>query len=1157
MTFKRKSSKSRSARKRLPSVPGRRLSLEQLESRIVFSADPLTSILPPNPALAAAPVQVSGLPQFVSAGPQATSGDSADAGPADPSSVVGQADSAGPQGANSGLVEGIPGNPVTGAVSAIATNPDNPDIIYIGTPNGGVWKTTNATTGIRTLDVRTYNDPLRSPAPDVVNAGTKAAVSNLAGSTLQLGTYKYRITYVIGATGAESNASADVTINVTTTGQQITLSNLPIGPAGTTARNIYRTPPNGASYGLIDSIDDNKTLAYADSNFDPPVLTPDHVTNLPTPPVSLATARPSEGGNLVAGTYYYRITYEDATGQESNGSDLIAGTITAADVAAGRQSLTVSGIPSDAAGTLARNIYRSNAGGGSDFAAIGGVPAGDNDPIIDSGVALLHPVTTVTVPYPHWVPLTDSMPSLSITTLVYDAAASQLAYSSANNGKGQADDGSLDVLYAGTGQVSSSASAGAGTGILKSTDGGATWQILGNDQTDLAGLNITAIVPLANNVILVSTMQNGARGGLYRSDKGGTTWTNLSALVTSGLPAGSITDLVVAGGSVFAANVGAADGSFSGAGIYQGSIDGLTWQSITKNGAANVVPDPLTSPTATYDFTAAKPLRILLSAYDNSSGANPGALVYAAVILSAADATGHQANHLARVFRWDNKAKTWSFVTDSPGSQDTNTDVSPAQQQFYDLFPGNQGNLMGSMVVDPSNGNSIYFGGDRQPALLSNGAVHATIKSARLFQYQFNASTPTATTVANIKNNVPRGTQLTNDQALEGTVPSIAGTTPTSADETGFGPSDNNGDNVQLSAGNYRYRFTFVDANGVESNPSDILPVPVQQDYGVTLSNLPQLPTGMVQLNIYRTRANGDWFYLVGSVTSTSAPFVDGLSDDAASTKPRLQSRAAPDVTGVNTSDVSDGGSVPLGKYQYVIVYYTTNVVLRFGGASAVVNAEVTDGKNAVKLTNLPYGPTGTTGWLIYRKSATVAGPFLFVAQVPYSNNGVISNTFTDKKASGNAASQFQTLDASVMPADTTTTNLVTPPGSNYSFAAGTYLYKVAFADASGNILGVSDPISVTLSAAQNTTILHLPQGPGPVTQRFIFRTDANQTTGYHLIKTLDNAAPINVQDLPLVPKRGTAMATPQPVAATAPPGPLGVAGQSTTYVYRFTVPVR
>jgi hypothetical protein len=38
-----------------------------------------------------------------------------------------------------------PNSPVSGAINAIATSPTDPDLIYVGTVNGGIWRTTNAT----------------------------------------------------------------------------------------------------------------------------------------------------------------------------------------------------------------------------------------------------------------------------------------------------------------------------------------------------------------------------------------------------------------------------------------------------------------------------------------------------------------------------------------------------------------------------------------------------------------------------------------------------------------------------------------------------------------------------------------------------------------------------------------------------------------------------------------------------------------------------------------------------------------------------------------------------------------------------------------------------------------------------------------------------
>jgi hypothetical protein len=87
-----------------------------------------------------------------------------------------------------GLTEGMPGNPVSGAVEAIAVHPTNPDIVYVGAVNGGVWKTTNATadnpswtplTDLQ-LPALSINSLALSPVnPDMVFAGTGSTSSLL------------------------------------------------------------------------------------------------------------------------------------------------------------------------------------------------------------------------------------------------------------------------------------------------------------------------------------------------------------------------------------------------------------------------------------------------------------------------------------------------------------------------------------------------------------------------------------------------------------------------------------------------------------------------------------------------------------------------------------------------------------------------------------------------------------------------------------------------------------------------------------------------------------------------------------------------------------------------------------------------------------------
>lgn len=54
--------------------------------------------------------------------------------------------SAGPQGATDGQVEGMgaQNNPVAGAIHCVLPHPENADILWIGSVNGGIWKTENA-----------------------------------------------------------------------------------------------------------------------------------------------------------------------------------------------------------------------------------------------------------------------------------------------------------------------------------------------------------------------------------------------------------------------------------------------------------------------------------------------------------------------------------------------------------------------------------------------------------------------------------------------------------------------------------------------------------------------------------------------------------------------------------------------------------------------------------------------------------------------------------------------------------------------------------------------------------------------------------------------------------------------------------------------------
>jgi hypothetical protein len=89
---------------------------------------------------------------------------------------------------NGANTEGMPGpNPVAGAINAILPSPSSSDIVFVGTVNGGVWKTSNATAASPTwtpltdtqLPALSINSLAMSPVnPNTLFAGTGSTSSD-------------------------------------------------------------------------------------------------------------------------------------------------------------------------------------------------------------------------------------------------------------------------------------------------------------------------------------------------------------------------------------------------------------------------------------------------------------------------------------------------------------------------------------------------------------------------------------------------------------------------------------------------------------------------------------------------------------------------------------------------------------------------------------------------------------------------------------------------------------------------------------------------------------------------------------------------------------------------------------------------------------------
>ncbi len=106
------------------------------------------------------------------------------------------------------------------------------------------------------------------------NAGQALTITQAAGSNLIVGsTYKWAISYSAACiygppTYGESLVGATSQITVVTANCSGNITNIPLGPSGTIARNVYRTKAGGTTLFYVGSIPDNVTTTYSDVTAD-------------------------------------------------------------------------------------------------------------------------------------------------------------------------------------------------------------------------------------------------------------------------------------------------------------------------------------------------------------------------------------------------------------------------------------------------------------------------------------------------------------------------------------------------------------------------------------------------------------------------------------------------------------------------------------------------------------------------------------------------------------------------------------------------------------------------------------------------------------------------------------------------------------------------
>ncbi len=192
--------------------------------------------------------------------------------------------------------------------------------------------------------------------------------------------------------------------------------------------------------------------------------------------------------------------------------------------------------------------------------------------------------TNATAATPVWTPLTDQTTSLSTGALVLDPT-----------------DPTNNTLVAGIGRYSSfGQDGGARTGLLKTTDGGATWVSLDGGGV-LRGKNISGIAARGNTIVVSVNVADDyvyPNLGIFRSTDGGASFTQISRTGGSGLPGGVSYDLASdpTNPNVLYTNVVFSDNNGGTNGIYKSTNQGATWSKVSNsamdalitNGTSNI-----------------------------------------------------------------------------------------------------------------------------------------------------------------------------------------------------------------------------------------------------------------------------------------------------------------------------------------------------------------------------------------------------------------------------------------------------------------------------------------------------------------------------------------------------------------------------------------
>ena len=267
-----------------------------------------------------------------------------------------------------------------------------------------------------------------------------------------------------------------------------------------------------------------------------------------------------------------------------------------------------------------------------------------------------------------WIPLFDAMPTLSVGSLAIDPV-----------------DGSV---WVGTGEANVSQDSYAGTGVYRSTNGGASFSRVGDDAAGNNPLDSHTSFRLAFDP--AGNLYDATDNGLFRLAAGTNTWIEVLGQTANPPYDWQVTDVAVVPGSSGATVIAAigwhGPGHTANNGFYQSTNSGLNFQKVTPFGDITV--NDIGRTTFAYSADGAK-LYAIVQSLAGLAGTGPHVLQ--GIFVSSgtpASIVGH-----------------WRMIADSP--ELTNL-PSSAGATFGEA--GQQAWYNEDLAVDPSNHNHVYAG---------------------------------------------------------------------------------------------------------------------------------------------------------------------------------------------------------------------------------------------------------------------------------------------------------------------------------------------------------------------------------------------------------------------------------------------------------------